>query len=86
MATQLFEGKDHASVYQKYRFSPQETVQEVILSYLEKKVRSLLKSKDVGVVTSQGAHCYPAGDWQKGGPEIQEFGPFTSHMSLLNCR
>ncbi|XP_033028211.1 putative methyltransferase DDB_G0268948 isoform X2 [Lacerta agilis] len=37
MATRLFEDRAHAAFYQKYRFSPQENLQGVIFSYLEKK-------------------------------------------------
>ncbi|KAJ6655686.1 hypothetical protein lerEdw1_004739 [Lerista edwardsae] len=57
MATQLFEGKDHAAFYKKYRFSPQEIVQGVIFSYLEKKgAKSFQLAADVGCGTGQGTH------------------------------
>ncbi|CAL8341506.1 unnamed protein product [Boreogadus saida] len=37
MSYRLFEGKDHASIYQKYRFVPPEEVKVLILQYLEEK-------------------------------------------------
>lgn len=37
MSYRLFEGKDHASIYQKYRFTPPEEVKNIILQYLDKK-------------------------------------------------
>ncbi|KAM8806821.1 putative methyltransferase [Eudromia elegans] len=37
MATQLFEGKGHAAVYQKYRFAPGRELQQMILTYLQEK-------------------------------------------------
>ncbi|CAL8266362.1 unnamed protein product [Lota lota] len=37
MSYRLFEGKDHASVYQKYRFVPPEEVKDLILQYLDNK-------------------------------------------------
>ncbi|XP_015263507.1 PREDICTED: putative methyltransferase DDB_G0268948 [Gekko japonicus] len=54
MATHLFEGKEHASVYQRYRFSLPEKLQEVISSYLEnKKVSSFQLAVDVGCGSGQ---------------------------------
>lgn len=38
MTYRLFEGKDHASIYQKYRFTPPDEVKNIILQYLDKKV------------------------------------------------
>lgn len=38
MTRRLFEGRDHASVYQKYRFLPPDEVKNIILEYLDKKV------------------------------------------------
>ncbi|XP_034417765.1 uncharacterized protein zgc:162396 [Cyclopterus lumpus] len=37
MTHRLFEGKDHASIYQKYRFTPPEELKNIILQYLDKK-------------------------------------------------
>ncbi len=38
MTYRLFEGKDHASIYQKYRFTPPDELKNMILQYLDKKV------------------------------------------------
>ncbi len=38
MTHHLFEGKDHASVYQKYRFTPPDEIKDIILQYLDEKV------------------------------------------------
>ncbi|KFW01180.1 Putative methyltransferase, partial [Eurypyga helias] len=38
MATQMFEGRGHAAVYQKYRFAPGRELQRTILAYLQEKV------------------------------------------------
>ncbi|XP_063153901.1 putative methyltransferase DDB_G0268948 isoform X2 [Candoia aspera] len=53
MAARLFEDKDHAAVYQKYRFSLQENLQGVILAYLEKKVNCFQLGVDVGCGSGQ---------------------------------
>lgn len=53
MASRLFEGKDHALVYQKYRFSPREDLQKAIFSYLEEKLSSFRLAVDVGCGTGQ---------------------------------
>ncbi|XP_041856976.1 putative methyltransferase DDB_G0268948 [Melanotaenia boesemani] len=37
MAFQLFEGKEHASVYQKYRFMPPTELKDIIIQYLDNK-------------------------------------------------
>ncbi|XP_027731038.1 putative methyltransferase DDB_G0268948 [Vombatus ursinus] len=37
MSVQLFEGKDHAAIYQKYRFPPSPDLLNIIFSYLEEK-------------------------------------------------
>ncbi|KAL3970323.1 ribosomal biogenesis protein LAS1 [Sarotherodon galilaeus] len=37
MAYRLFEGKDHASIYQKYRFTPPAGLKDIIIQYLDKK-------------------------------------------------
>ncbi|XP_030614534.1 putative methyltransferase DDB_G0268948 [Archocentrus centrarchus] len=37
MAYRLFEGKDHAGIYQKYRFTPPKGLMDVIIQYLDKK-------------------------------------------------
>ncbi|XP_075464458.1 putative methyltransferase DDB_G0268948 isoform X3 [Ascaphus truei] len=38
MAARLFEGKDHASFYKKYRFSPPQEIQDLMFSYLGERV------------------------------------------------
>uniref|UniRef100_A0A8D0HJT3 Methyltransferase type 11 domain-containing protein n=1 Tax=Sphenodon punctatus TaxID=8508 RepID=A0A8D0HJT3_SPHPU len=54
MASRLFEERDHAAFYQKYRFSPCEELQSLVFSYLEeKKVSSLQLAVDVGCGTGQ---------------------------------
>ncbi|XP_007439473.2 putative methyltransferase DDB_G0268948 [Python bivittatus] len=53
MAARLFEDKDHAAVYQKYRFSLQEKLQGVVLAYLEKKVNCFQLGVDVGCGSGQ---------------------------------
>ncbi|CAG5865913.1 unnamed protein product [Menidia menidia] len=37
MAYQLFEGKEHASIYQKNRFTPPTELKNIIIQYLDKK-------------------------------------------------
>ncbi|XP_063002533.1 putative methyltransferase DDB_G0268948 [Elgaria multicarinata webbii] len=56
MATRLFEGKDHAAFYQKYRFSPQANLQAVIFSYVDKKGSSFCLAVDVGCGSGQSSH------------------------------
>lgn len=56
MSYQLFEGKDHASIYQKYRFTPPEEVKNVILRYLDaKKARPHNLVVDLGCGTGQNS-------------------------------
>ncbi|XP_027746152.1 putative methyltransferase DDB_G0268948 [Empidonax traillii] len=55
MSTQMFEGKGHAAVYQKYRFAPGKELQQTILAYLqEKKAIPAELVVDVGCGTGQG--------------------------------
>ncbi|NXO05099.1 TMT1 methyltransferase, partial [Rhinopomastus cyanomelas] len=55
MATQMFEGRGHAAVYQKYRFEPGEELRRVILSYLkEKRTNPVELVVDVGCGSGQG--------------------------------
>ncbi|KAL2302601.1 hypothetical protein Nmel_010030 [Mimus melanotis] len=57
MATQMFEGKGHAAVYQKYRFAPGKELKQTILSYLqEKKAIPAELAVDVGCGSGQGTH------------------------------
>ncbi|XP_053925947.1 putative methyltransferase DDB_G0268948 isoform X5 [Cuculus canorus] len=55
MATQMFEGKGHAAVYQKYRFAPGKELQQTILTYLKEKRTSPVELVvDVGCGSGQG--------------------------------
>ncbi|KAG8558597.1 hypothetical protein GDO81_017056 [Engystomops pustulosus] len=54
MATRLFEGKEHASYYQKYRFSPAPEIQDLIFSYLNERLNKPYElAVDVGCGTGQ---------------------------------
>ncbi|XP_026528188.1 putative methyltransferase DDB_G0268948 [Notechis scutatus] len=53
MATRLFEDKDHAAFYKKYRLSLQENLRAVILAFLEKKVKCFQLGVDVGCGSGQ---------------------------------
>uniref|UniRef100_A0A7N4PPS8 Methyltransferase domain-containing protein n=2 Tax=Sarcophilus harrisii TaxID=9305 RepID=A0A7N4PPS8_SARHA len=37
MSTQLFQGQEHATIYQKHRFPPSQELLDIIFSYLEEK-------------------------------------------------
>ncbi|NWX49057.1 TMT1 methyltransferase, partial [Steatornis caripensis] len=55
MATQMFEGRGHAAVYQKYRFAPGKELQQTILTYLqEKREKPAELVVDVGCGSGQG--------------------------------
>lgn len=65
MDTRLFEGKEHASLYQKYRFSLPPEMQKLVLSYLEeKKGKPFVLAADVGCGTGQTT-CVLAPHFQK---------------------
>ncbi|KAE8580031.1 hypothetical protein XENTR_v10024278 [Xenopus tropicalis] len=54
MATRLFEGKSHASHYQKYRLSPPQKIQDLILNYLGNRLKKPFGlAVDVGCGTGQ---------------------------------
>ncbi|XP_069052348.1 putative methyltransferase DDB_G0268948 [Lepisosteus oculatus] len=54
MAFRLFEEKQHASVYQKFRFTPPEEVKTIILDYLDrKKEKPHVLAVDLGCGTGQ---------------------------------
>ncbi|TNN51799.1 putative methyltransferase [Liparis tanakae] len=56
MTYRLFEGKEHASTYQKYRFTPPEELKNIILQYLdEKKGRPHGLAVDLGCGTGQNS-------------------------------
>uniref|UniRef100_A0A672MBV6 Zgc:162396 n=1 Tax=Sinocyclocheilus grahami TaxID=75366 RepID=A0A672MBV6_SINGR len=48
MTDRMFEEKQHASLYQKYRFDPPDELKELILQYLDKKL-----AVDLGCGTGQ---------------------------------
>uniref|UniRef100_A0A1A8SL37 Methyltransferase type 11 domain-containing protein n=1 Tax=Nothobranchius rachovii TaxID=451742 RepID=A0A1A8SL37_9TELE len=54
MAYRLFEGKKHASIYQKYRFPPPEDLKDAIIQYLDtKKGPPHVLAVDLGCGTGQ---------------------------------
>ncbi|XP_044072023.1 putative methyltransferase DDB_G0268948 [Siniperca chuatsi] len=56
MTHRLFEGKDHAAIYQKYRFPPPDEVKNIILQYLDKKKgQPHVLAVDVGCGTGQNS-------------------------------
>lgn len=59
MAYRLFEGKDHASVYQKYRFTPPEELKDIIIQYLDKrKAQPHVLAVDLGCGTGQNSRLF----------------------------
>uniref|UniRef100_A0A3P8SHF1 Zgc:162780 n=1 Tax=Amphiprion percula TaxID=161767 RepID=A0A3P8SHF1_AMPPE len=52
MAHRLFEGKDHAASYWKYRISPSDHLMQQVFDFLEKNVETL--AVDVGCGSGQG--------------------------------
>ncbi|XP_034550015.1 putative methyltransferase DDB_G0268948 [Notolabrus celidotus] len=56
MTYRLFEGKEHASIYQQYRFTPPDEVKNVILQYLDrKKGKPHVLAVDLGCGTGQNS-------------------------------
>ncbi|XP_070694125.1 putative methyltransferase DDB_G0268948 [Pempheris klunzingeri] len=56
MTHRLFERKDHASIYQKYRFTPPDELKSIILQYLdEKKGKPHVLAVDLGCGTGQNS-------------------------------
>ncbi|XP_074550502.1 putative methyltransferase DDB_G0268948 [Halichoeres trimaculatus] len=56
MTHRLFEGKEHASIYQQYRFTPPDEVKNVILEYLDrKKGQPHVRAVDLGCGTGQNS-------------------------------
>lgn len=54
MATQLFEGKEHASYYQKFRFEPSQEIIDLIFSYVDERLpKPYGFAVDVGCGTGQ---------------------------------
>ncbi|XP_067299990.1 putative methyltransferase DDB_G0268948 [Pseudorasbora parva] len=58
MTERMFEDKQHASLYQKYRFDPPDEVKELILQYLDKKKgKPHQLAVDVGCGTGQNSRA-----------------------------
>ncbi|XP_010750250.2 putative methyltransferase DDB_G0268948 [Larimichthys crocea] len=56
MTYRLFEGKDHASIYHKYRLTPPEELKNIILQYVDKKKgRPHVLAVDLGCGTGQNS-------------------------------
>ncbi|KAM9347342.1 putative methyltransferase [Symphorus nematophorus] len=56
MTYRLFEGKEHASIYQKYRYTPPDELKSIILQYLDKKKgRPHALAVDLGCGTGQNS-------------------------------
>ncbi|XP_041663349.1 putative methyltransferase DDB_G0268948 [Cheilinus undulatus] len=56
MTYRLFEGKEHASIYQQYRFTPPDEVKNIILQYLDKKKgQPHVLAVDLGCGTGQNS-------------------------------
>ncbi|KAA0715736.1 putative methyltransferase [Triplophysa tibetana] len=73
MTYRLFEGKHHASLYQKYRFDPPYDVKEIILKYLEKKKGQPHQlAVDLGCGTGQNSRLLAPHFQQVVGMDISE--------------
>lgn len=56
MTYRLFEGKDHASIYQKYRLAPPDEFKNIVLQYLDKKKgKPHVLAVDLGCGTGQNS-------------------------------
>lgn len=56
MAYRLFEGKDHASIYHKYRLAPPDELKDIIIQYLDKKKgKPHVLAVDLGCGTGQNS-------------------------------
>ncbi|XP_040912733.1 putative methyltransferase DDB_G0268948 [Toxotes jaculatrix] len=59
MSYRFFEGKDHATIYQKYRFMPPDELKTVILQYLDKKKGPPhVLAVDLGCGTGQNSRLF----------------------------
>ncbi|KAL7385460.1 hypothetical protein ABVT39_022070 [Epinephelus coioides] len=73
MTHRLFEGKDHASVYQKYRFTPPDELKNIILQYLDtKKGQPHVLAVDLGCGTGQNARLLAPHFQQVVGIDVSE--------------
>uniref|UniRef100_A0A8D0DLW3 Methyltransferase type 11 domain-containing protein n=1 Tax=Salvator merianae TaxID=96440 RepID=A0A8D0DLW3_SALMN len=92
MAARLFEKKEHAAIYKKYRFSAQENLQKVIFAYLDKKLNSFRLAVDVGCGSGQSTQLL-AGRFEKVvGTDVSEAqieeakqAGHPPHVSFLAC-
>ncbi|AWP12836.1 putative methyltransferase DDB G0268948 [Scophthalmus maximus] len=73
MTYRLFEGKDHASIYQKYRLPPPDELKNIILQYLDnKKGQPHVLAVDLGCGTGQNSRLLAAHFKQVVGIDISE--------------
>ncbi|XP_028249372.1 putative methyltransferase DDB_G0268948 [Parambassis ranga] len=73
MAFRLFEGKDHASIYQKYRFTPPVELKNLIIQYLDKKKgQPHVLAVDLGCGTGQNSRLLAPHFKQVVGMDISE--------------
>ncbi|KAM9548954.1 putative methyltransferase isoform 2-T2 [Guaruba guarouba] len=93
MATQMFEARGHAAIYQKYRFAPGKELQRTILSYLrEKGTNSAELVVDVGCGSGQGTRFLAEHFKKVVGTDISEAqiqeaweGPSMPNVSYIVC-
>ncbi|XP_028993262.1 putative methyltransferase DDB_G0268948 [Betta splendens] len=73
MAYRMFEGKDHACLYQKYRFTPPDQLKTIVLQYLDKKKgRPHVLAVDVGCGTGQNSRVFAADFKEVMGVDVSE--------------
>ncbi|CAK6964413.1 putative methyltransferase DDB_G0268948 [Scomber scombrus] len=73
MSYRLFEGKDHASIYQKYRITPPEELKNIILQYLDtKKGQPHVLAVDLGCGTGQNSRLLAPNFQEVVGIDISE--------------
>lgn len=73
MSYRLFEGKDHASIYQKYRFTPPDELKKIILQYLDtKKGQPHVLAVDLGCGTGQNSRLLAPNFQEVVGIDISE--------------
>ncbi|XP_065525806.1 putative methyltransferase DDB_G0268948 [Lathamus discolor] len=93
MATQMFEAREHAAIYQKYRFAPGKELQRTILTYLqEKSINPAELVVDVGCGSGQGTRFLAQHFKKVVGTDISEAqiqeakgGPSMPNVSYLVC-
>ncbi|XP_022597090.1 putative methyltransferase DDB_G0268948 [Seriola dumerili] len=73
MTYRLFEGKDHASIYQRYRFTPPDELKNIILQYLDKKKgQPHVLAVDLGCGTGQNSRLLAPHFRQMVGIDVSE--------------